>query len=218
MDGIHDMGGMQGFGPVEREENEPVFHAPWERRMHGMYLLTLGTPLFMVDQARYAIERIPPATYLTASYYERWLMGLSTLLLESGIATPAELSGGESARPLDEPVQAIPPEVVPKIVSYSPEPETLQIPAGFRVGDEVLVRNLHCPGHSRVPGYTKGKRGTIELDHGVFYLPDTHAHGQGENRQHCYCVGFASKELWGDAGNAGESTYVDLWEDYLAPA
>ena len=218
MNGVHDMGGMHGFGPVEREEDEPVFHAPWEGRVYGMANLTLATRMFVVDQMRHAVERIPPAQYLAASYYERWLLGLTTLLLEAGVVTRAELAGAEPARPLDEPVQAVEPDAVGGVVMQTPDPESARIQAGFEVGDSVMVRNLNHSGHCRVPGYAKGKRGRIELDHGIFDLPDALVAGQLESKQHCYCVSFASRELWGEGGNANDRISLDLWEDYLAPA
>lgn len=218
MNGVHDMGGMHGYGLVVPEENEPVFHAQWEGRVYGMMNLTIGLGYFIVDQVRHAIERMAPASYLNLTYYEKWLMGLTTLLKEKGLVTDAELDGSEPPSPLAEPVQAISPEMVPAILKMVPPPREADVPAKFAVGDEVVVRNLNPPTHTRVAAYVRCKRGTITRDHGIFYFPDTFAHGQGEHLQHCYAVRFTSTELWGDEGNAGETLYFDLFDDYLDPS
>ncbi len=217
MNGVHDMGGMHCYGPVVPEENEPIFHAPWEGRIFGMMNLTLGLGFFIVDQVRHSIERMAPASYLSLSYYEKWLVGFTTLLQERGLVTAGELDGSTAAVPLAEPVQAIPPEMVPAILKMVPPPQEVEVGAHFAVGDEVLVRNLNPPTHTRVAAYVRGKLGTIARDHGVYYLPDTAAHGQGEHLQHCYAARFSSKELWGEQGNDGEAIYFDLFDDYLDP-
>ena len=87
----------------------------------------------------------------------------------------------------------------------------------FQVGDEILVRNINPLGHTRLPQYLRGKRGVVERDHGVFIFPDTHAHGQGQNPQHCYSVRFSNTELWGREGSAKDSCIVDVFEDYMDP-
>jgi nitrile hydratase beta subunit-like protein len=91
MNGVHDLGGMHGFGPIDPEPNEPVFHHDWERRVFGIMIATFGGGHYNVDQFRYAIERMGPVEYLTGSYYEHWLSSLETLLTERGAITQAEL-------------------------------------------------------------------------------------------------------------------------------
>ena len=98
MDGIHDLGGMEGFGPVVPEEDEPVFHAEWERSVLCHVLAVSVAGYFEAGELRHAQERIPPAEYLRSSYYERWLRGLETLLVEKDIVTAAELACGASQR------------------------------------------------------------------------------------------------------------------------
>ncbi len=92
MDGVHDLGGMQGFGRVEREEDEPVFHARWEAEVWTMMRAAGGRGVFNIDEFRHAIERMRPAEYLAASYYEKWLGGITRLFLEKGVVTEAELT------------------------------------------------------------------------------------------------------------------------------
>src|SRR5262245_29686293 len=105
MDGIHDLGGMDGFGPVEVERNEPVFHAPWEGRVFGMLFAVSAAGRMRTDGYRHAVERMDPAHYLRATYYERMMTGIASLLAEAGLVTRAELEAGAGgAFPLSRPV------------------------------------------------------------------------------------------------------------------
>ena len=206
MNGIHDMGGMDGFGPVQVEESEPVFHDRWERRVFGLVAASVARRLAgSTDAFRFAIERMPPAHYLGAPYYERWLTALATLLVEKGVITREELvrhAGGSF--PLSRPV---PPLRIPTAIdSQAPR---------FAVGDGVVVRNEHPGGHTRCPRYVRGKRGTIVRVDGAFRLPDIVAHRNVPCREPAYSVRFSARELWGTAAAATESVHVDLWESYL---
>ena len=206
MDGIHDLGGMDGFGPVRVEPDEPVFHRSWEGRIIGMLFALSGSRLINTDGYRHAVERMDPAHYLAASYYERMMTGLATLLVEAGLTDRAELearAGG--AFPLARPV--------------APDP-TLPVDAWptFAVGDAVRVRNLHPRGHTRCPRYVRGRRGMVVRADPAFRLPDLSAHGVEAPRQPTYGVRFTARELWGDSGGEGESVCVDLWASYLEPA
>jgi len=213
MNGIHDMGGMDGFGPVVKEQNEPVFHADWERRLYGMMSSAIfRIPGMTVDEFRHAIERIPPARYLASSYYERWLAAAEELLVEHGVVTRAELLAASGA-PMNSPIADLPAPVAPEAKSRAP-----RMRARFKVGDRVRALETNPPSHTRLPRYARGKLGTIVKDWGVFVLADTNAHRIGENRQHCYAVAFDSRELWGKSTRARERVSIDLWEDYLEAA
>ncbi|MGO9452327.1 MAG: nitrile hydratase subunit beta [Candidatus Binataceae bacterium] len=211
MNGIHDMGGMEGFGPVEPEANEPVFHAEWEARVYGLVNALFGTAKINVDEFRHAIERIPPARYLASPYYERWMQAVETLLVEHGIVTRAEIA----ALPQPDHSSIAPPAAAPPAkLSHSTRPR-------FAAGDRVRVRNINPPGHTRSPRYVRGKAGTIRRDYGSYVFPDTNAHHAGENRQHVYSVEFTARELWGKAARERimrERVMIDLWEGYLEPA
>ncbi len=212
MNGIHDMGGMDGFGPVVREKDEPVFHADWEGRMFAIMNFLVGRGHFNVDEFRHAIERIPAPRYLDSTYYERWLDAAQTLLAEKGIVTREEMErrGAESNPPSQ-----------PATVSGSTTPKSAKaaarVRAKFRVGDRVVARNLNPLGHTRLARYARSHRGIIRRDHGVYVLPDTNAHGAPPRRQHVYSVEFKASELWDAGAPQNERVYVDLWEDYLAP-
>jgi len=213
MNGIHDMGGMDGMGPIDPEPNEPVFHEPWEGRVYAMFLnIRPWARGRNWPNGRYAQESLPTAEYLRMSYYERWFTMLVQLLLRSDLVTQSELDSGESdpSRPLPV-LHPEPAGVAADAPNVSPR---------FRPEQTVRARNLHPPGHTRLPRYTRGKRGMVVRDHGVFPLQDTDTSGQrlGNRPQHVYLVRFQGRELWGDRAAARDSVYVDLWEDYLEPA
>ena len=216
MNGIHDMGGMDGFGAVEPEPDEPVFHHPWEGRVFA-----IRAALRPKDRVpgwgsfRYDLERIPPADYLRMSYYERWFAISVGRLLRSGLVTEAEL---ESGRPKPGPPG---PPLRPGPAARPSGPGRLDtaVAARFRPGQDVRARNLHPPGHTRLPRYTRGKSGVVTRDNGVYALQDTDEAGQALDRppQHVYTVRFAARDLWGERASPRDTVYVDLWEDHLEP-
>jgi nitrile hydratase subunit beta len=207
MNGLHDMGGMDGFGAVEPEAREPVFHEAWERRVFGLVATSAARRLAgSTDAFRFAIERMPPARYLAASYYERWLMALATLLVERGVLTRDELTE-RAGVPflLSRPIPPLPPST----------PGGPFRVARFAVGSRVLVRNEHPRGHTRCPRYVRGKRGTVVRVDGAFSLPDRAAEGDRSHVEATYSVRFEASELWGGTSAANEAVHVDLWESYL---
>jgi nitrile hydratase len=219
MNSVHDMGGMHGMGPIEHERDEPVFHAPWEGRALALRLAVEAWRKWNIDSFRHARERIPAADYLRMTYYENWIAGLTTLMQERDLVTPAEF---ESGRPAPGSAKAIPPlraEQVPVALAKG-APVTRDVPAvaRFKPGDRVRARNIHPVGHTRLPRYARGRLGTIACDHGVHVFPDSNAHFRGEKPQHLYSVRFAARELWGEAAAPRDAVYVDLWDDHLEPA
>lgn len=205
MDGIHDLGGMGGFGPVEVERDEPVFHERWEAEAFALNSLGIRVlRAYNADEYRHAVERMDPAHYLGASYYERMLTGVASLLVEKGIVTRTELevrAGG--AFPLARPAATQrPADVAPH-------------KAHFAVGAPVRVRDVHPRGHTRAPRYVRGKRGVIVHVAPKFGFPDTSAHGLPAREEHTYHVRFEASELWGSAAEQDEAIIVDLWASYL---
>jgi len=224
MDGVHDLGGMQGFGPVEREEHEPVFHAPWEAAVLAMMRAGGGRGLFNIDEFRHAIERMRPAEYLSASYYEKWLDGIARLFVEKGAVTEPELLARTEffrTRP-EAPATAALQGPPPARVAFNPgwtQDVVRQTGARprFAAGDRVVTRHIHPRGHTRLPRYARGKRGVIHLVHGVHVFPDSNAHGLGEQPQPLYSVRFEASELWGEDAQPNQRVHLDLWESYLEP-
>ncbi len=193
MNGVHDLGGMHGFGPVVVEADEPVFHAEWEKRVFAAVMLSMGAGVANIDRFRHAIERLDPIEYLSAGYYGRWLGALECVvreLRESGFRL-------ESAEP-------------GSIRSLHTQPR-------FEVGQRVRARNLQPPGHIRLPGYARGKSGAIARVYPGFVFPDTNAHLLGENPQRVYAVRFDALELFGTGAEPNACVHVDLFESYLEP-
>jgi nitrile hydratase len=219
MNGVHDMGGMHGMGPIIEEKKEPVFRNEWEGRIFAMTRAMGAWRKWNVDAVRHSNELIPPAEYLRMSYYERWMARLAELVVQSGLTTRAEI---ESGVPAAGSVKAVPALTAGKAVAFVakglPASRNVSVAARFQVGQRVHARNMHPLGHTRLPRYARGKFGTIDRDHGVFVFPDTNAHFLGEKPQHVYSVRFAARELWGAEAGEKDSVYVDMWDDYLEPA
>ncbi len=219
MNGVHDMGGMHGMGPVQHEGNERVFHQSWEGRSFALNLAASAWKKWNIDARRHQIELIPPADYLRMSYYERWTERLVELLVRTGLVTREEI---ESGKPAPGSPKATPPLTVEKVAVLVAKgvPTSRDVPVAphFRAGQRVRARNINPTGHTRLPRYARGKPGMVERDHGVFVFPDTNAHFLGEKPQHVYSVRFAARELWGEQAAPQDSVYLDMWDDYLEPA
>jgi nitrile hydratase subunit beta len=219
MNGAHDMGGMQGFGPVEPEPNEPVFHATWERRAFAITVAMGATGEWNIDMSRFARENRSPADYLSKSYYEIWLAGLEQLLAERRLVSAEERAAGRplgSARPVERILAAADVDrVLSRGTAVAREPNA---PARFKPGDRVRARNMHPSAHTRLPRYVRGHLGTIERVHGCHVFPDSNASGAGENPQWLYAVRFEGRELWGPDGDPKLKVSIDAWEPYLEPA
>lgn len=203
MDGIHDLGGMQGFGPVEIEPDEPWFHAPWERRAAGIVFAAFSTGHVSGGRYRHAIERMDPSWYLASPYYEHMLTGITTVLCEKGVISQADLDDalGE-AFPLSR------PDRVPQAADASPSIDVHR----WQVGDRVRVRDIHPVGHTRCPRYVRARSGTIVRLDGVFSLLDVEAHSATGRSEPTYSVRFEADELW---GTPSDPVHVDLWESHL---
>ena len=205
MDGVHDLGGIDGFGPVQREDYEPVFHEEWERRVFRVNIAVGDAGLKNGGRFRHSIERMEPDHYLSSSYYEHWLTGLATLLVEAGIVSADELDRRAGGRfPLARPDRGNP------AAGGSPRTQPR-----FAVGEQVRVRQWHPLGHTRAPRYVQGKRGEVVRQDGAFSLPDVEAHSDQQQIEPTYSVRFTARELWGEGGAEGEAIYVDVWESYL---
>lgn len=223
MNGVHDMGGMHGMGPIDPDPDEPQFHHEWERRVLAMTVAAGYLGRWNLDQSRHARERMPPAAYLGTSYYEHWLFGLILLLGEHGLLEPGELE-----QRIREPSASVQPVAGAAPLRATDVPATLQSRKGarvdaevaprFQVGDRVRARNINPVGHTRLVRYARGRQGMVDRDHGVWVFPDANAAGQGQSPQHVYSVRFAAAELWGAGAAARDSVYIDLWDDYLEPA
>jgi nitrile hydratase len=216
---VHDMGGMHGMGPIAPEKNEPVFHSRWEARVFALNRAVGSFGKWNIDASRHQRELIPAAEYLRISYYEKFLVGMTELLIKSGLVTRAEVDSGKPARGSQKATPALTADKVPALVASGvPASRDVAATPKFRVGDQVRARNINPTGHTRLPRYARGKLGTVERDQGVFVFPDTNAHFLGEKPQHVYSVRFTARELWGEQAGSQDAVYVNLWDDHLDPA
>ena len=216
MDGAHDMGGAKGFGPVVPEPNEPVFHGDWERRAFALTVAMARPGGWNIDMSRFARENRPPEDYLSKSYFQIWLAGLETLMIERGLVTREEIEAGKVLSPPKPGVKPIAPnEVTPAIRRGGPTEREAKRPAMFAVGETVRMKDIHPVTHTRLPQYVRGHLGTIELNHGCHVFPDTNSLGKGEDPQWLYTVRFDGPELWGGDADPTLSVSVDAWESYL---
>lgn len=215
MNGAHDLGGAHGFGPVIHEPDEPVFHVHWERHAFALTIAMGATGAWPLDAARHARESLPPARYLSSSYYEIWLLGLQALLLERGLVTREELERGAMMQPPVAVARTLRADAVAAALARgSPTERPARAEARFAPGDAVRAVNRHPASHTRLPRYVRGHRGVIESAHGAHVFPDTLAHGLGEQPHWLYTVRFDARELWGPDTTA-DSVCVDCWEPYL---
>ena len=214
MNGIHDMGGMHGMGPIAPEADEPVFHAEWEAKVLALNLAcNVG---WNIDAGRHQIELFPPAEYLAMTYYQKWFRRIEELLVKHGGITAQELASGRADPKAEKLSPRLTADLVePMLRRGGPATRDAAFLAAFKSGDRVRAKNLNPVGHTRLPRYVKGHVGVIERGHGVHVFPDTNAHSQGENPQHLYCVAFTTQELWGEAASPRDKVYVDMWESYL---
>lgn len=219
MNGAQDLGGMMGFGSIGIEPNEPLFHAAWERRALGVTLAMGATGTWSIDTSRHARESLPPADYLSSSYYEIWTKALERLVLRYGLVDPDELKAGRALTPAKPVKRVLQAADVPAVLARGgPCDRPATTPARFSVGDRVRTKNIHPKGHTRLPRYARAKAGVVEIVHGAHVFPDSNAHGQGENPQWLYTVRFTGPELWGEDADPTLAVSIDAWESYLEPA
>lgn len=218
MNGIHDMGGMHGMGPIQVEKDEPVFHEPWEGRLFALRRAMGAWRKWNIDVSRHEIELVAPVEYLRLSYYARQFVAFLPMLVKSDLVTQAEIESGIPAKGQTKATPALTVDKALTLVAKGvPTSRDIPVAPRFQLGQRVRARNIHPAGHTRLPRYARGKTGTVNRDHGVFVFPDTNAHFLGEKPQHAYSVRFAARELWGDQAVPQDSVYVDLWDDYLEP-
>lgn len=201
MDGMHDLGGKQGFGRIRYSLKAQTFHEPWEKRVNALYSLAVKLGIFNMDEYRHAIERMEPRHYLSASYYERSLTSLATLCIEKGIVTREELERrAEGDFPLSSP--------------SAPGRGNIETRETLKVGDEVRVKSDYVPGHVRMPGYIRGKQGVVVAVSPAYPFPDAHAHGISATDEPTYDVCFDAEHLWPNSADPA-TVHVGVFESYL---
>ncbi len=216
MNGVHDLGGMMGFGPVVTEAETVRFHEDWEKRALALTLASGAMGFWTIDAMRFSRESLHPAKYLTSSYYEIWLEGLLGRLKALDLVTASELETGRPEGTRSPSARVLHADrVATALAAGTPYLRSSDAPARFGAGEMVRTRMMNPPQHTRLPRYARGSTGTIESVHGVFVLPDTNAHGLGECPQWLYTVCFSARDLWGEDADPTVSVSIDAWESYL---
>ena len=224
---VHDIGGVEGWGSVPYDPEEPVFHDDWERRVFGLMFQVLPHTAKRPGEFRHALERLAAEDYFCSDgYYGRWRSAMEVLLDEYGHVDKAELDGRLGAAPGTSPgyrVEGVaeidPKHLPPNRVTSKPERRTvrreLEEPSQFRVGDRVVAAGNDEMGHTRLPEYVRNVPGTVVKIHPAEVLPDSTAHDLGDRPQHVLCVAYRAKDLWGETAEEGVVINVDLYENYL---
>lgn len=217
MNGAQDLGGTMGHGPVDPERDEPVFHADWEKSVLALTLAIGFYGQWNIDKGRYARETLPPAQYLSSSYYQIWFAALVKLLVANDFINADELTSGPSGaapKVLPRPPVAA-GEVAGILAAGGPSLRETNKPARFKPGDKVRTRNINPETHTRLARYLRGRSGEIVLVHGAHVFPDDSAHDRGDEPHWLYTVWFSARELWGADRNPNDSVCADLWEPYF---
>jgi nitrile hydratase beta subunit len=218
MNGVHDMGGMHGFGKVEPEPNEPPFHSEWEARCLAMNRAMSHARLWTIDRSRAAIEELPPHDYLRMTYYEKWALRLQHLLLEYRLVGADEIKAGHALHPGKPLPRKLTANDLPNALTRGSYGRPTDTSPRFGVGNRVRTKNFHPATHTRLPRYARARTGVIECVRGCHVFADSAAIGQGENPQWLYTVVFDAHELWGDRADPTLKVSIEAWEPYLEPA
>lgn len=219
MNGVHDMGGMDGFGAVEVEQNEPPFHQEWEGRVMAMVRAIGANGGINIDMQRFSRESLPPAVYLASSYYKKWFLALAQSMVDRDMIGKDEISAGHSLRqnpPLKRGKFSM--DDVARITTRGSFRRDPSAPPVFAIGDRVRARNINPVTHTRLPRYARGHTGIVERINGCHVFPDSSAQGQGDNPQWLYTVVFASRDLWGDDADPTLKVSIEAFEPYLERA
>ena len=221
MDGIHDLGGKQGHGPIDRDGEDEIFHEDWEGREWGIAQCA-RTPGITIDWWRHCRELIMPVDYLARPYFDSWAQTDFSTYIEAGWITLDEVDAGHSlTTDIDygEPPAAMSLEQVleeDRAHAFRFDAE-IDTPPAFGIGQRVMTARHGHAGHTRLPQYARGRVGTINAYNGAHVFPDLSATGT-EVHQHCYNVMFEAAELWPEAAGRRDKVYLDLWESYLGDA
>jgi nitrile hydratase beta subunit len=218
MNGAADMGGMHGFGPVQVETNDPVFHADWERRIFALNNAAGASGVWTLDTFRQTRESIPPPEYLARSYYALWVVSLENLMIEYGLASVEEVAAGRSLEPANPVAAKASATAIAQMIAHgTPYDRPPPAPARFKAGDNVRAKNMHPKTHTRLPRYVRGRAGVIIRVDGCHVFPDSNAIGRGNDPHWLYTVRFDGRELWGENCDPAANVSIAAWEPYLEP-
>jgi len=217
MDGIHDLGGKQGYGPVDVDADETPFHHDWEAREWGL-AQSARTPGITIDWWRHCRELIAPEDYLGRPYFDSWAQTDFATYIEAGWMTVEDIGSfdAEGAGAEDDPPPALTlQQVLQEDHSHAYRFDTeIDAEPLFAVGQRVITASHGHAGHTRLPQYARGRRGTIQACNGAHVFPDLSARGI-EIHQYCYSVMFTADELWAESSGGRDKVFLDLWDSYM---
>ena len=221
MDGIHDLGGKQGYGPVEVDDDESPFHHDWEAREWGI-AQSARTPGITIDWWRHCRELIMPVDYIGRPYFDSWAQTDFSTYLEAGWMSMQEIDNAAQLRNAGDRQDTPPALTLQQVLQEDREhahrfDAEIDAEPAFAPGQAVITASHGHAGHTRLPQYARGRRGTIQACNGAHVFPDLSAQGR-EVHQYCYNVMFEAAELWAEAEGSRDKVYLDLWESYLAVA
>lgn len=217
MDGVHDLGGKIGYGPVDVNEPEEPYHYDYEGRMWAISRIARA-PGITIDWWRHVRELIDPDDYLNRPYFDSWAQTHIATMIDAGVFTFAELESGTSVTPPAKQAKGADYQDVLDFntnFAFRFDRPAEDMPK-FQVGQTVHTQAIGHSGHTRLPEYARGKPGIIHSHHGAHIFPDDSAKGH-EAPQHLYTVSFKSADLWTEAEYPDDRVLIDLWESYLAP-
>ena len=226
MNGVHDLGGTDGLGPVVVPASEPVWHEEWEKAAFALFATSFRAGLFGVDAFRWGIEQMPPSVYLGSGYYEHWLHCAEHYAVKAGVIDEAELDA-RTRHYLEHPDEPLPDRKDPELLQFvdlavkhgAPARRESDKAPAFAVGDRVVVADDSPHGHTRKARYVRGKTGVIVLAHGTFIYPDSAGNGGEDAPEHVYTVRFTNAELWGaEHAEPNGVVHFDVWEPYIVTA
>ena len=216
MDGIHDLGGKHGFGPIEVTQTEKPFNSEWEAREWGLSQC-VDVPGVTIDWWRHCRELIMPEDYLLRPYLDSWAQTDLATFVDAGVISRSEALSGELEFVNEQP----PPPVITTEQAIDADQKaahrfdhTIEAEPRYQFGQTISTK-LNAPeGHTRLPQYARGRKGTIHAYHGAHVFPDLSSRGI-ITHQHLYSVMFTATELWPEDNNTDHHIFLDLWESYL---
>jgi nitrile hydratase len=215
MDGIHDLGGRHGFGKIDVDEEEVQFHEPYEGRIRSIVHAMTQAPDWSIDWFRHCRELIEPTDYLTRPYFDQWAQTYGAMMVNSGWATVNELATGKAestVEGLPAPIDAA--KAKASVLKARRFDADISAQPAFQVGDSVLTTTVVTNGHTRLPGYARGRSGAVIAHHGAHVFPDAMAVNE-KRHEHLYTVEFVMAQLWPEASESTDTVTLDLWESYL---
>jgi nitrile hydratase beta subunit len=224
MDGIHDVGGKQGYGAIDVDETDlyeigEAFHHHWEAREWGISRCA-RTPAITIDWWRHCRELILPVDYLERPYFDSWAQTDFATYIDGGFFTLDEVCSGHSNLDNNQLDEAPPKPMSKADAVMADRQNTCRFDADineqplFAIGDVVITNKHGHSGHTRLPQYARNCIAKIHALNGAHVFPDLSAQGK-ETHQHLYSVVFETGNLWPDSKNKHDKVYLDLWESYL---